>query len=216
VSLTHHPLPAASRRLAREAIRVMIVDDSLTVRTIFRRMIESDPALQVAGTAGSAERAIAQLAGEPADVVLLDLEMPGMGGLQALPAILATPARPQVLVISSLTIDGAVHSLAALRMGTADTPPKPRPGGFTEDYRTQLLGKIRALGSRTRPDGLDVRKMAQRALAHPEPATRRVHQAEVVAIGAKTGGIHALGLKLGAIEPGCDLPILITQHLPPL
>jgi len=216
VSLTQPALPAASGRFARGAIRVMIVDDSRAVRSIFRCMIESDPALVLAGSVSSAERAIAQLAAAPADVVLLDFAMSGMGGLQALPAILATPAPPRVLVVSSLRIDGAVHSRAALRMGTADTPPKPRPGGFTEDYRTQLLGKIRALGSRTRPDGLDVRKMAQRALAHPEPATRRVHQAEVVAIGAKTGGIHALGLKLGAIEPGCDLPILITQHLPPL
>jgi two-component system chemotaxis response regulator CheB len=215
VSLTHHPLPAASRRLAREAIRVMIVDDSLTVRTIFRRMIESDPALQVAGTAGSAERAIAQLAGEPADVVLLDLEMPGMGGLQALPAILATPARPQVLVISSLTIDGAEPSLAALRMGAADTLPKPRPGGFTEDYRTQLLGKIRALGSRANETGPEARDIAQRAFARPVAAARLAPRAEVVAIGASTGGIHALGLMLGAMGPGCDLPILITQHLPP-
>jgi two-component system chemotaxis response regulator CheB len=147
-------------------------------------MIESDPALVLAGSASSAERAIAQLAAAPADVVLLDFAMSGMGGLQALPAILATPARPRVLVVSSLTIDRAKHSLAALRMGTADTPPKPRPGGFIEDYRTQLLGKIRALGSRTRPDGLNVRKMAQRALAHPEPAARRGHRAEVVAIGA--------------------------------
>jgi two-component system chemotaxis response regulator CheB len=192
----------------------MVVDDSLTVRTIFKRMVESDPALVVAGTASSAERAIAQLAAEPVDVVLLDLEMPGLGGLDALPAILATPAKPQVLVVSSLTMDGAEHTLAALQMGAADTLLKPRPGGFTEDYRSQLLGKIRALGSRASETATAATEAGERAFVRPLAATARPRRAEVVAIGASTGGIHALGLMLGAMGPGCDLPILITQHLP--
>jgi two-component system chemotaxis response regulator CheB len=191
----------------------MIVDDSLTVRTIFKRMVESDPALVIAGTASSAERAIAQLVAEPADVVLLDLEMPGMGGLDALPAILATPASPQVLVVSSLTVDGAEHSLAALSMGAADTLLKPRPGGFTEDYRSQLLGKIRALGARPGEPGSAADPRGAASFARPAPALRTRRPA-VIAVGASTGGIHALGLMLGAIGPGCDLPILITQHLP--
>ena len=192
----------------------MIVDDSLTVRTIFKRMVESDPALVIAGTASSAERAIAQLAAEPADVVLLDLEMPGIGGLGALPAILATPGRPKVLVVSSLTMDGAEHTLSALQMGAADTLLKPRPGGFTEDYRAQLLGKIRALG--TRPPEADrpiPAPLAEPSFARPGLA-RRALRPEVVAIGASTGGIHALGMMLRRMGPGFDVPILITQHLP--
>jgi two-component system chemotaxis response regulator CheB len=194
----------------------MIVDDSLTVRTIFKRMVESDPALVLAGTASSAERAIAQLAAEPADVVLLDLEMPGMGGLEALPAILATPASPQVLVVSSLTMDGAEHTLAALQMGAADTLLKPRPGGFTEDYRSQLLGKIRALGTRVSDAeaGETASPAPERSFARPATGVRS-RKVEAIAIGASTGGIHALGLMLGAISPACNLPILITQHLPP-
>ncbi|MEQ8826586.1 MAG: response regulator, partial [Parvibaculum sp.] len=133
----------------RGGIRVMIVDDSLTVRTIFKRMVESDRDMVVTGTASSAERAIAQLESAPADVVLLDLEMPGMGGLEALPRILATSDDVQVLVVSSLTQDGAEHTLAALSTGAADTMLKPRPGGFNEEYRSQLLAKMRALGSST-------------------------------------------------------------------
>lgn len=202
---------------ASAAIRVMIVDDSLTVRTIFKRMVESDPALVIVGTASSAERAIAQLAAEPADVVLLDLEMPGIGGLDALPAILATPGKPQVLVVSSLTMDGAEHTMSALQMGAADTLLKPRPGGFTEDYRAQLLGKIRALGSRFAERDAAPQQTAEPSFVRPGPGhglSRRSWRPEVVAIGASTGGIHALGLMLRRLGPGFDLPILITQHLP--
>jgi two-component system chemotaxis response regulator CheB len=209
-----HPLTATTGRAGKEAIRVMIVDDSLTVRTVFKRMVESDPALVIAGTASSAERAIAQLASEPADVMLLDLEMPGMGGLDALPAILATPGRPQVLVVSSLTVDGAEHTLTALQMGAADTLLKPLPGGFTEDYRSQLLGKIRALGSRaSETAGSTAATPPDRSFLRPGSSLRS-RRTEVVAIGASTGGIHALGLMLGAMDRSCDLPIVITQHLP--
>jgi two-component system, chemotaxis family, protein-glutamate methylesterase/glutaminase len=201
---------------AAAAIRVMVVDDSLTVRTIFKRMVESDPALVVAGTASSAERAIAQLGDTPADVVLLDLEMPGIGGLDALPAILATPGRPQVLVVSSLTVDGAEHTMSALQMGAADTLLKPRPGGFNEDYRAALLGKIRALGSRAASVPVETesaRPAAEPSFVRPGLA-RRTRRPEVIAIGASTGGIHALGLFLRRLGPDCDVPLVITQHLP--
>ncbi len=196
----------------------MVVDDSLTVRTIFKRMVESDPALVIVGTASSAEGAIAQLAAAPADVVLLDLEMPGIGGLDALPAILATPGNPQVLVVSSLTMDGAEHTMAALQMGAADTLAKPRPGGFTEDYRAQLLGKIRALGTHA-PEG-EAESLVAPARRLPEPSfarpglARRTWRPQAVAIGASTGGIHALGLMLRRLPRDFDVPLLVTQHLP--
>lgn len=212
--------PASDAASEPGAIRVMIVDDSLTVRTIFKRMVESDPALAIAGTASSAERAIAQLAETPADVVLLDLEMPGIGGLGALPAILTTPGRPQVLVVSSLTVDGAEHTLSALEMGAADTLLKPRPGGFTEDYRAALLGKVRALGTRaaTAPAENEMpaapeAPAAASSFVRPGPV-RRTRRPEVIAIGASTGGIHALGLMLRRLAPDFEVPLVITQHLP--
>jgi len=185
-------------------------------------MVESDPALVIAGTASSAERAIAQLADTPADVVLLDLEMPGIGGLGALPAILATPGRPQVLVVSSLTVDGAEHTLSALQMGAADTLLKPRPGGFTEDYRAALLGKIRALGSRAAAAAVPETDAPAAVEEAPAAAPsfvrtggiRRIRRPEVIAIGASTGGIHALGLMLRRLGPDFDVPLVITQHLP--
>lgn len=211
--------PAPSGHHAR-AIRVMIVDDSLTVRTILKRMVESDPALHVTATASSAETALAQLRQGAPDVVLLDLEMPGMGGLEALPAILGLAPHAQVLVVSALTDEGAEATVRALAMGAADTMLKPRPGEFTEHYRTSLLDRIRALGSRNAGEASAapaLRPVAPPAAATPpQPAAQRRTgpRAEVIAIGASTGGIHALGQLLGQLGPAMSAPILITQHLP--
>lgn len=194
----------------------MIVDDSLTVRTILQRMVTSDPSMRIVGTASSAERAIAQLGNTPADVVLLDLEMPGIGGLMALPTILKTAGNAQVLVVSSLTVDGAEATISALSMGAADTLLKPRPGEFSEDYRGQLLSKIRALGivsGETAKDNSDIRPSASDR-SPQRTAAARGKRPEVLAIGASTGGIHALNVMLRRVTPDFDLPIVITQHLP--
>ncbi|MEO1221343.1 MAG: chemotaxis-specific protein-glutamate methyltransferase CheB [Pseudomonadota bacterium] len=206
-------------------VRVMIVDDSLTVRTIFKRMVEGDPSLQIVGTASSGERAIAQIKNDPADVVLLDLEMPGMGGLDALPGILEASPGTQVLVVSSLTQDGAEATVAALSNGAADTLQKPRPGGFNDEYRRQLLGKIKALGSSSENSPAqhagEAEHTARDAVTSDQAtslptsvAKQLVKRPEVIAIGASTGGIHALNLMLRELTPQFSLPILITQHLP--
>ena len=187
-------------------VKVMLVDDSLTVRTVFSRMLAKEADLSVVATASTAERGLDELRAQAVDVVLLDLEMPGMGGLEALPKILALSPSTKVLVISSLTAEGAEHTVEALRMGAADTMLKPRPGGFNDDYRDQLLGKIRAL------KGMGVEEVRR---ASVRPASRRAgKRPQVVAIGASTGGIHALNLFLRKLPKDFELPILITQHLP--
>lgn len=199
----------SAQKPAPGSVRVMVIDDSLTVRTVFSRMIDREADLAVVAQAGTAEQALMVLRSAKVDVVLLDLEMPGMGGLEALPQILKT-SRAQVLVVSSLTADGAEATVTALQMGAADTMLKPRPGGFNEDYRGNLLGKIRALGG-TAPAA------APTAPASPAPAVARPanpKRPKVVAIGASTGGIHALNLFLRRLPASFDLPILITQHLP--
>lgn len=204
------PGHAPVRKPAPGAIRVMVIDDSLTVRTVFSRMIDREADLAVIAQAGTAEQGLLILRSTRVDVILLDLEMPGMGGLEALPQILATAGGAEVLVVSSLTADGAEATLSALQMGAADTMLKPRPGGFNEDYRGNLLGKIRALGGKAHPAA------AAPPLAPPPAGQRLVKpkRPQVVAIGASTGGIHALNLFLRRLPAGFDLPILITQHLP--
>ncbi|MGN6496727.1 MAG: chemotaxis protein CheB, partial [Tsuneonella sp.] len=198
---------AGGRVGSARPIRVMIVDDSLVARTVLSRIIDPEPDLEIIAKATTAEMALTRLAEGAPDVILLDLEMPGMGGLEALPKILAGNHGAQVLVVSSLTAEGAEHTLSALSMGAADTLLKPRSGEFGDAYRTALLSKIRALG-RSLADS------APAAVAPPAERQRPRKPAKVLAIGASTGGIHALCLLLGALPRAVALPILVTQHLP--
>ncbi|MDZ4306494.1 chemotaxis-specific protein-glutamate methyltransferase CheB [Allopontixanthobacter sp.] len=198
----------------------MIVDDSLIVRTVLSRIIEEADGFEIIAKSSSAELAIAELAHKRVDVILLDLEMPGMGGLDALPMILAAARGAQVLVVSSLTEEGAEHTIAALRMGAADTMLKPRSGGFDQAYRTALLEKIHALAP-TGPESADVAEAALRGTESIAPGTglpplRKAapKPPRVIAVGASTGGIHALCILLRNLPQQLELPILVTQHLP--
>jgi two-component system chemotaxis response regulator CheB len=185
----------------------MLVDDSLTARTILSRIIAAEDGMELTAQASSAESALLQLPAARPDVVLLDLEMPGMGGLKALPRILAEAQGVQVLVVSSLTEAGAWHSLEAMTAGAADTMAKPQPGNFDLTYRRQLLAKIRALGRRSEP--------ARNAEMPPSPVRpRSTKAARLVAIGASTGGVHAINAVMRGLPASFALPILITQHIP--
>lgn len=211
---------APSRQARKAPVRVMIVDDSLIVRTVLSRIIDEAEGFEIAAKCSSAELAIADLTYKTVDVILLDLEMPGMGGLDALPTILTAAKGAQVLVVSSLTEEGAEHTIAALRMGAADTMLKPRSGGFDQAYRTALLEKIRALAPAvpasppsTLPDAPSAAIPAREA-GYPSLRKASLKTPRVIAIGASTGGIHALCILLRNLPPQLDLPILVTQHLP--
>lgn len=189
-------------------IRVLVVDDSLVVRSVFSRLIAEEDGLVLAGAISDAESALQLLASERVDVILMDLEMPGMGGLAALPQVLKRAPEAKVLVISKLTADGAQSTVEALALGAADTLQKPTSGGFDTAYREKLVAKIRALG----------RKPLRRSAAQPINPARRTFSREparIVAIGASTGGIHALGQLFGVLPRNLGVPILVTQHLLP-
>lgn len=191
-------------------IRVMVVDDSLIVRAAFSRLVDQEDDLELAAAVSTAEDALALLASERVDVILLDLEMPGIGGLGALPQLIERAREAKIMVVSSLTADGAEQTVEALALGAADTLQKPTTGGFDKLYKDKLLAKIRALGRRPlrkapAPDGTGNTPVLR------SPSRDR---AGVVAIGASTGGIHAIGQLFGALPKGLGIPILITQHLP--
>lgn len=200
---------AAQTQSRIHPVRVMIVDDSLMVRSALTRTIDAAHDLEVVCKTSSAELALKQLRKIRADVVLLDLEMPGMGGLLAVPKILEQNPDTQILVVSTLAQAGAEAALAALSMGAADTMPKPRAGGFGPAYCEILLTKIRALG---RPARKSAGQKASANLQFTRPLAR--NHPELLAIGASTGGIQSLCMLLENIPASFRLPIVVTQHLP--
>lgn len=204
-------IPRSPPRGALSPVRVLVVDDSAVVRSAFSGIVKREPDLELVAVASSAEQALTILGKSPADVILLDLEMPGMGGLEALPLLSAAAPRARIMVVSSLTEIGAEATLAALSAGAADTLAKPKTGGFSEEYRLRLLLRLRALG-RTAAG----RRLGERQPVAGVPPVRAAGRkgARVLAIGASTGGIHALSKLLGALPPRVGMPILVTQHLP--
>src|SRR5215213_11660588 len=109
-------------------------------------MIESDPAFEIAAVAASAEAAVEALGECRVDIVLLDLEMPGAGGLKSIPRILAAAGGAKVMIVSSLADEGAEQTVAALALGAADTLPKPGTGRFNGKFSEILVAKLKALG----------------------------------------------------------------------
>ncbi len=184
----------------------------MVARAVLSRMVETDGAFEIAAVAGTAEDAIEALNQVRVDIVLLDLEMPGAGGLQSIPRIIKAAAGAKVMIVSSLAEEGAEETVAALALGAADTLPKPGTGRFNGRFSEILLGKLKALGYAAT---LDERASppAKGGLQAPLRAMP-ADPIEALAIGASTGGIHALGVLFHALPRQIGVPILVTQHLP--
>ena len=193
-------------------IRLMIVDDSLVARAVLSRMVESDDDFEIAAVAGTAEDAIEALHAVRVDTILLDLEMPGAGGLKSIPKILAAAGGARVMIVSSLAEEGAEETVAALALGAADALPKPGTGRFNGRFSEILLARLKGLGFADHSTAAPL-AVARAQLTAPLRAMP-VEPMRLLAIGASTGGIHALGALFESLPPGLGAPILVTQHLP--
>lgn len=194
----------------------MIVDDSAVARAVLARMIASQPDFEIAATVSSADAALAFLAGRNVDIILLDIEMPGMDGLTALPALLAASGGARVLIVSSACDEGASATMQALTLGAADTLAKPVRSAFGGHFAEALFEKLARIGHARmapHPSARGGKKVAVPSIALRQLALGPV---ECLAIGASTGGLHALSNLLRALPASFDAPILITQHLPPI
>lgn len=134
---------------AAEPFRVMVVDDSAVVRGLETRMLESDPSIKVVASVGNGQSALQTLDRMDIEVIVLDIEMPVMDGLEALPKILEKHPGVRVLMSSTLTQKNAEISIRAMELGATDYIPKPsssRELTGASDFRTMLVDKVKALG----------------------------------------------------------------------
>jgi two-component system chemotaxis response regulator CheB len=204
-----------------DKIRVLVVDDAAAVRRLVTAALNRDPALEVVGTAADGRIALDRLDGLRPDVVLLDLEMPVMGGLETLAALRKTHPRLPVIMFSRHTHRGVEATVHALTLGADDYVPKPGDGlAASQCIEEQLIPKIKQLGRRAGRErhGPDQAAAAagaacRRPAAAPAAEPRRT--VEAVAIGASTGGPNALAELFPAFPPDWSVPILVAQHMPP-
>jgi len=214
----------------RLPIRVMVVDDSHLMCWLLTRWIGETPGLELAGNASDGREAVAMISRWKPDVVLLDLEMPEMGGLEALPKMMKAYPSAKVLVVSSLTRNNAGVALEALARGAVDYLSKPSSSGEGSDgqeFRRTLLKRIEAICRPAEP-------APARRLDRPPSATNRAALGmgdgaaaeivrrpfsmvvpRVIGVGSSTGGPEALLRFLTELGPALRrAPVLIAQHMP--
>lgn len=195
----------------RRAIRVLVTDDSAFMRRAIARMLEGHGDFEIVGTAASGEEAVEKARTLNPDVVTMDVEMPGIGGLEAIRAICAARPGLPIIMVSSLTREGAETTLRGLELGATDFIPKPDSAYIDiVKLRRELIEKVRTLGAHA----LGVRALPARP-AVPAERARPPAGYGCVAIGASTGGPIALMRLLGALPARFPLPIVIVQHMPP-
>ncbi len=187
--------------------RVLVVDDSPTMRGLITAVLSQDPDVSVIGQAGDAMEARAAIKQLNPDVVTLDIEMPNMNGLEFLEKIMKLRPMP-VIMVSTMTHRGAEATLAALEIGAFDCVAKPQPG----DARPfgELAEKVKAAARSQHRHS----PVLQAPTAAVSPAADFRVGRKIVAIGSSTGGVEALIAVLQKFPRNCP-PTVITQHMPP-
>jgi len=194
--------------------RILIVDDSAVMRSLLRSVIASDKRLEVAGTASDGAAALRAIDAHRPDLILLDVDMPGIDGLSTLKQMRALGTKVPVIMCSALTRRGAKVTIEALAGGASDYVAKPsgQPSreAAVQTLTRDLIPKILALTET--PD-----RAKPAIFAHAAPhAHLPAISPSVLLIGASTGGPAALDVLLPALSADFPLPVLIVQHMPEL
>jgi two-component system chemotaxis response regulator CheB len=228
--------PSISDSIRNEPLRVMVVDDSVVIRGLISRWIESEPDMVVAGSLRTGLDAVNQVERLAPDIAVLDIEMPDLDGISALPKLLQKKSNLIVIMASTLTRRNAEISLKALALGASDYVPKPestREPGAAETFRRDLVERIRHLGARLRrtPGGIASPPLSPVLDRDKEPTPKPTvaggaapialrpfgtQLPKALLIGSSTGGPQALMTLIAEVGPVIDrVPVLITQHMPP-
>jgi two-component system chemotaxis response regulator CheB len=192
-------------------------------------MLEADPQIQVVGSCANGAIALQTINRADPDVVILDVEMPVMDGITALPKLLEARAGTSIIIASTLSQRNAEISLQALALGAADYVPKPVASriGSNEEFRRELLDKVRLFGNRSRSRRPKTATPQTNSFAAVKPilATRpapaivlrkpSMLRPNILAIASSTGGPQALNVLLKNMPTAINAPIVITQHMPP-
>ena len=204
--------PFVSAPATADVARVMVCDDSAVIRSAISRILEADPKIKVVARVGDGAQALASLKKMAVDVVVLDIEMPVMDGLTALPLLLRQDPGLRVIMASTLTTRGANIALEALKLGAADYLPKPTAATLTADagFGAELVAKVKGLARFRRPSAMVPVASAPAALS---PLPRR--RPSLLAIGSSTGGPQALFTLVQALGGKVGVPVVLTQHMPP-
>jgi two-component system chemotaxis response regulator CheB len=214
--------------IASGVISVMVVDDSAIIRGLITRILETDPGIKVITSAANGEAAIAFLKRYPADVIVLDIEMPVMDGIAAIPKLLEVKPDVKIIMASTLTLRNAEISMKAMGLGAVDYIPKPTANKEIisgTDFNHELLSKVKAWGQKAaagRPASASAPVAAKASVTPPPakaPKTIVLRKGPLsvpgaIAIASSTGGPQALFKVIPALKEVAQ-PVFITQHMPP-
>ena len=195
-------------------IRVLIVDDSVVVRRILAKSLDKESDIQVERPAPNGTIAINRVRSDVPDVVILDVEMPGINGFETLRELRRIAPRLPVIMFSTLTDRGAAATIEALALGASDYMAKPSAVSGLADglssLQSEMVSKIRALCPRQGPAERPAPRSSARPTARPSASP-----VEIVAIGVSTGGPNALADVFSGFSSAYRTPTLIVQHMPP-
>lgn len=213
--------------------RVMLVDDSSVIRGLLSRWLSSDPAIEIVSSVANGQVAVNSIERTDPEIVVLDIEMPVMDGLTALPLILKAKPELQVLMSSTLTSKNAQISLKAMSLGAADYIPKPTTNREiinSKSFQTEIIEKVISLASSKRKL-LGFKPYCEKGLRKPasEQDLKNTPKKEIkqlttikasrsipkiLGVGSSTGGPQALLKFLNGVKGDLNIPVVITQHMP--
>ena len=212
------------------AIKVLVVDDSVVIRRLVTDVLTGDPDIEVVGTAVNGSAALTKIEQLQPDLVTMDIEMPGMDGIEAVRQVRATGSRIPIIMFSTLTERGAMATLDALAAGASDYVTKPANVGSVgqsiQQVRDALIPRIKSLVHH-RIATTEPRSRRAPVAAHPAPTPvpgpprlrppvdppRAGHR--LLVIGSSTGGPEALTVLFGSM-PVLPVPVAVVQHMPPI
>jgi two-component system chemotaxis response regulator CheB len=184
-------------------VKVLIVDDSVFMRTVIRDMLAKDASIEIVGTASNGLDALEKIQTLNPDLITLDIEMPKMNGLEVLQELRNSKKHPKILMLSSLTSKDAEMTHDAIRLGADDFMLKPKDLPHMREISEELISKVRHLATLSLP-----------GRSHTPPTSPASPADRVVLIGSSAGGPQQVDTLLSLLSPDLPASVIITQHMP--